>query len=80
MLQTIGNAQTRRAYALISALDAKEITLDEFADALRAMPAEVLQVSGTMLALMGVNEPEEPQICRARLLCQRLSNISRPLN
>ena len=80
MLQGIGNAQTKRAYALISALDAKEITLDEFADAVRLMPSEVLQISSTVLALVSVNEPVQQRTRRAKTLCGRLATVTRSLN
>lgn len=80
MLQAIENTQTRRAYALISALDAQEITVDEFADALRPLPSEVLQISATVLALMAFNEPLQGRIARARILCSRLANLTRSLN
>jgi hypothetical protein len=80
MLQGIENAQTRRAYALISALEAREITLDEFADALRALPSEILQITATMLALIGINEPVQQSCTRGRILCARLANITRSLN
>ena len=80
MLQGIENAQTRRAYALISALAAKEITLDEFSDALRALPSEILQISATMLALMGINEPVQQNFKRARLISARLAAATRSYN
>jgi hypothetical protein len=80
MLQAIENAQTRRAYALITALGAQEITVDEFADALRPLPSEVLQVSATLLALTSVNEPSQRPITRARMLCSKLANLTRTLN
>ena len=80
MLQGIANTQTRRAYALISALDAHEITVDEFGDALRALPSEVLQISATLLALMNVNEPSQRRIVRARTLCAKLATVTRNLN
>ena len=80
MLQGIGNAQTRRAYALISALEAREITVDEFADALRALPSEILQISATMLALMGINEPVQQSFTRARLVSAQLASAKRSLN
>jgi hypothetical protein len=80
MLQGIGNAQTRRAYALISALDAREITVDEFAEALEAMPSEILQITSTVIALRGVNEPQQRSLTCARLLCDALATVTRPLN
>jgi hypothetical protein len=80
MLQGIENAQTRRAHALLSALDAREITVDEFADAVQALPSEVLQISGTVLALMGVNEPWQRDLMRARILCAKLASVTRSLN
>jgi len=80
MLPGIENNQTRRAYTLISALDAREITLDEFADALRALPSEILQISATLLALMSVNEPSDRRIAEARMLCLQLAKVTRNLN
>jgi hypothetical protein len=80
MLQGIENTQTRRAYALISAFDAKEITVDEFGEALRSLPSEVLQISATLLALMSVNEPSERRITQARILCSKLASVARSLN
>jgi hypothetical protein len=80
MLQGIKNTQTRRAYALLSALDAREITLDEFADALRALPSEVLQISATILALITVNEPSDRRLMQARVLCSSLAEVTRSLN
>jgi hypothetical protein len=80
MLQSIGNAHTKRAYALISALEAHEITLDEFSEALLPLPAEVLQLNGTVIALAGVNEPAQPQMTQARLLCTQFAAIARPLS
>ena len=80
MLQGIENTQTRRAYALISALNSKEITVDEFGDALRSLPSEVLQVSGTLLALISVNEASERRIAQARMLCSKFASLKRALN
>ena len=80
MMQGIGNAQTRRAYTLISALNAREITVDEFADALQAMPSEVLQIISTVISLDGANEPAQRNLTRARLLCAALATVTRPLN
>jgi hypothetical protein len=80
MLQAIHNTQTRRVYALISALDAREITVDEFADALRTMPSEVLQLSSTLLALAGINEPSDTRAAQARILCSKLARATRALN
>ena len=80
MLQSIANSQSKRAYALISALDAGEITMGEFEDAARPLPSEVLQVTETMLALIGVNEPIEPKLKGAHALCSKLATRSRILS
>jgi hypothetical protein len=80
MLQSIGNSQTKRACALLSALDAREITIGEFEDAVGPLPSEVLQITGTMLALLRVNEPAERQIRGVHALCTRLASRSRVLS
>ena len=76
----IANTPTRRACDLISALDAKEITVAEFADALRHLPSEVLQISATFLALNSSDEPLLPRITEARRLCATLASVTRSLN
>jgi hypothetical protein len=80
MLQSIGNSHTKRAYALLSALDAHQITLGEFEDAVRPLPSEVLQITGTMLALGGVNEPADPKLRGVHALCNRLAGLARVLS
>jgi len=80
MLQGIGNAQTKRACALIGAFEAREITLDEFADALRSLPSEVLQIIATMLALHGLNEQAQPRLMGVHAVCSRLAAVSRVLS
>ena len=80
MLQGIENAQTRRAYDLICALDAHEITLAEFADALRHLPSEILQITATILALTSLNEPSQQRITAASTLCTRMAGVMRSLN
>lgn len=79
-MQSIANSQTRRAYALINALDAREITIDEFADAVRPLQSEVLQITGTMVALNGVNEPARPQLIGVHTLCNELATLCRVLS
>jgi hypothetical protein len=73
MPQTISNMETRRAYALLTALNAREITLNEFADGLLPLPSEVLQILATALALHSVNEPVNDSIRTAWTLCGKLA-------
>jgi hypothetical protein len=79
MLQTIGNAHTRRACALIAALEAEEITVHEFEDALRHLPSEILQVTATVLGLMVCEQQTSPELSAARALCVQRAASSRSL-
>jgi hypothetical protein len=81
MLLSLGNSESRRAYALISALDSQEITLDEFVDAIKPLAPETIQVTATVLQ----NHADLNGICRqrlstARLMCSRLAAASRVLS
>jgi hypothetical protein len=65
---------------LISALQDKEITGNEFSDSLGSLPSEVLQITGTIIALSGVNEPLEPQLAGVHPLCRKLAAMTRVLS
>jgi hypothetical protein len=78
MLQSIANAHARHAYALIAALDAREITSGEFDDALLRLPSEILQVTATMIGLMEFEHP--PALSAARAMCIKQAARSRSLS
>ncbi len=79
MLNSIANSQMQRACAAFGALNAREITVCEFAVAMRQLPTEVLQITGTIHALTGVNEPAEPRRSLVHTLCS-LASRSRALS
>ncbi len=74
-------AESRRACVLIEALDAHEITLQEFAEEVSPLPSETLQVAATIL---GIHQEQErildPRLTAARLICTQLACRARVLS
>jgi hypothetical protein len=77
----LDNAESSRACALIAALDAREITLDEFADAIQPLTSEALQVTATVLSLHEIaNGDYNRRRTSANVLCRRLASVVRNLS
>ena len=80
MLQR-GDAESRTACALLVAIDEREITIDEFADAIELLTPEALQVIATALRFCTVDNPRDAeQIWRAYTICSRLAAATRVLS
>lgn len=80
MLQR-GEADSRTASAILVAMDEREITIDEFADAIELLTPEALQVIATALRNCTVIDPRGAgQIARARKICSRLAAATRVMS
>ena len=80
MLQR-GDAESRTACALLVAIDEREITIDEFADAIELLTPEALQVIATALRCCTVDDPRDAKnIGRAYSICSRLAAATRVLS
>ena len=64
---------------LVDALDDKEITLQEFAEAVQPLTSEALQVIATVLAADPDRE-SGPRVWAARRLCAELAAATRCLS
>jgi hypothetical protein len=71
---TVANAETRRACAVVAALEEHEITSGECAEALAALSPEALQVMATMLGQFAnqLEGDRHRRLMRARAICLRL--------
>lgn len=78
----IANAESRRACAVVIALDVREITINEFADAVGSLTSEALQVMATVLGQSADEyDPEQHhRLMQARRVCRRLATVSRCLS
>lgn len=67
---------------MVIALDEREITIQEFADALGSLSSEALQVMATVLGQSSDEfEPEQHRrLMQARRVCRRLAAVSRCLS
>ena len=80
MLQS-GDAESRTACALLVAMDEREITIDEFADAIELLTPEALQVIATALRSCAVDDARDAEhIWRAQRICSRLASATRILS
>jgi hypothetical protein len=76
----LGNAESSRACALIAALDAQEITLQEFSEAITPLTSEALQVTATILSCCADLHPERGErLWFARAICSRTAASTRCL-
>ena len=79
MLQR-GDSESRTACAILVAMDEREITMDEFTDAIELLTPEALQVIATALRGCTVlDQRSAKQIERARIICSRLAAANRVL-
>jgi|tagenome__1003787_1003787.scaffolds.fasta_scaffold20364853_2 hypothetical protein len=75
------NLESRKASALIAALDEQEITVDEFGDAIRFLKSEALQVTSFVLSIRAHEyQCVPPRLRAARDLCSRLAARYRVLS
>jgi len=75
------NLESRKASALIAALDDQEITVKEFSDAIRFLKSEALQVTAFVLSTRALDSESIPQRLRtARDMCSQLAAKSRMLS
>lgn len=81
LMLCLSNGETTRACALITALDAREITFQEFADTIGVLTSEVLQVTAAILGQSAEQHPEcADRIWAAVALCRRMAARSRAVN
>jgi hypothetical protein len=72
------NVESSRACVLIAALDAREITISEFADAIQPLTSEALQVIATMLSLRQIATGDcNWRANSARTICSRWASSMR---
>ena len=77
----VSNGESRRAFALVDALQEREITASEFADGIRSLTSEALAVTAAILSLRSAATYElMPRVWSARLLCRQLADATRILN
>jgi len=75
------NLESRKASALITALDEEEITMDEFGDAIRFLKSEALQVTAFVLSGRAEANPISAQrLWNAKQLCSSLAATYRVLS
>jgi len=80
MLQR-NDADSRTACAVLVAMDEREITLDEFTQAVIPLTSEALQVLATVLHGCAVVNPAGlSHLWHARNICSRLADATRILN
>lgn len=74
----VSNVESRRAFALIDALEGREITTGEFADAIQTLTSEALAVTAAILSIRSAFTRDRlPREWRARLLCKQAADASR---
>ena len=74
----VSNAESRRAFALIDALEEREITTSEFADAIGTLTSEALVVTAAVLSIRSAFVRDRlPREWTARLLCRQMADTAR---
>ena len=74
----VSNAESRRAFALIEALEGREITTGEFAEAIQTLTSEALAVTAAILSIRSAfNSDRLPREWKARLICRQMADASR---
>ena len=74
----VSNAESRRAFALIDALEEREITTSEFADAIQTLTSEALSVTAAVLSIRCAFVRDRlPREWKASLLCRQTAAASR---
>lgn len=77
----LGNAESRRACALVVALDSEDITLNEFRVAVELLSPEMAQVMATMISVNAETQHDRRQrVHTAGEVCRRYARAYRPLN
>lgn len=77
----VSNAESRRAFVLIDALEEREITAREFADAIQTLTSEALAVAAAVLSIRSAYVSDrQPREWKARLLCRQMADASRSRN
>jgi hypothetical protein len=76
----ISNAEGKRAFALIDALEESEITTSEFAEAIQTLSSEALSVTAAILSIRSASVRDRlPRLWKASLLCRQASAAVRNL-
>lgn len=75
------NVESRRASALIEALDEEEITMQEFEEAIQFLKSEALQVASCILSVQtAMNPAHAKRLWSAHSLCSRKAAACRVLS
>lgn len=77
----LAEQESTRVFALVTAMEALEITLQEFSDAVEVLTPEAMQVTATLLLGAAEHFPElRPTLIPARRICHRRAMLSRCLS